>query len=248
MNKEYDRLIKYEEEKRNKLEQQFLEDKFKILEQETCDKNLFYSVLNRSNTNYWIIELINYIFHPSETGENKELYINQLKKGGIKVIKYEKESLLIKYRKKSILVQDLCSTFTQFTKEDYYSSIAIYKRENYIPILLQKITKLDNKSKIMIGYINEEILNAKKLYSWIEIKINNKIFVIDFVNNIVINREAFYMFYKPEILNGIKKENILNPELITLLTKELNINYDEYLIFNKEFEKEIKKKKELFRK
>ena len=248
MSKEYNRLREYEEKKYNKLEQQFLEDKFKILEQETYDKNLFYSILDRANTNYWIIELINYIFNPSETSENKKLYINQLKKGGIKVIKYDNLSLLIKYRNKSILIQDLCSIFDQFTKEDYYSSIAIYKRENYIPVLLQKITKLGNKSKIMIGYISEDTLDVKKLYSWLEIKINNKIFVIDFINNIVINKEAFYMFYKPEILNEIKKENILNPELITILTKDFTVNYDEYLIFSKEFENEIQKKKELFRK
>lgn len=239
MSVEYDRLmLKFKEENRNN-KNKYIEDIYKVLEQDKVDEVLIDSINNNCNGEYWIIQLIRNIFDSTIRDKYKEQFLNRLLSEGIKIIKYNKKTLILEYNDKQISVGNLHSNFKQFDKN-------IYNQVNYIPILINKIRELNHNAKIVIGYVKQEALNSRKLLAWIEIQKNTKSYVIDLCDNIVIDKDSFYMFYKPEVLNEVKKEEVISDELLSFLVNDLSVQYDEYLIFDKAFKKDIQKNKELF--
>ena len=51
------------------------------------------------------------------------------------------------------------------------------------------------------------------------------------------------MFYNVEVINNVSKNDVLNEETLSVLINDLSINYDEYLIYAQEFNKEVHKKR-----
>lgn len=246
MSVEYNKLMLKFEEENNKINMNYIDNIYQVLEQDNVDKLLLDNINNLSNGDYWIIELVNNFFDLTIPEKMKEQFVNRLESEGIKVIKYNKKNLIIEYNSKQINIGNLCSSFRQFDKRYYNANTTYYSKDVYIPILLDKMNDINYESKIVIGYIKEEVLESKKLFAWIEITKKGKVYVLDFVNNIVIDKDSFYIFYKPEILNVIEKDDVISDDILSVLINNFDIQYDEYLIFNKEFNKDITKIKSYF--
>lgn len=239
MNIEYDKLLKKDlKESNNKREE--LQD---LVENKDYSK-LSCILKGTANDNYWIIEIVNNIFAPNTPLESKTQYFKKLEELEVDTIKYDRETLILKVDGEIFTFKNLCSKFREFKNSDYHK-INYYDNNIYIPILMNKLKLLNSTGKIVIGYITEELLDAKKLRSWIEITKNNKTYAIDFVNNICMDQKQFYMFYKPNILNKVSDENIMDNTVLSALINEFNLKYDEYLIFAEEFNRDLQKKKGL---
>lgn len=245
MSVEYDKLI-------NKVLKESNENinEYYGLLHDTRETKDFYSLIKKldgkTNNNYWLIEIVNHIFEPNSNYGLKDQFFDKLSNLGVQIIKYDGQKLIIKCDGEIFTFRDLCLYFREFNKRDY-NNPNHYDKENYIPILIDKLKLLDDTSKLVIGYINEELLNSKKIRCWIEIIKNNKSYVIDFVNNICMEKEHFYNFYNVEIINKVSKNDVLNEEVLSVLINDLSISYDEYLIYAQEFNKEVHKKR-LFQK
>lgn len=242
MSKEYDRLLKKMVNKTRKNETEFILNMYQFIE-----GNINSNFLDYINYDYYIIPIINMIFDPELQKMNKKKYVQKLINNNIKVLKYNEKELIIELEGKELTFRNLQLTNSYFEQKDCNKNIIRYKESIYIPILIEKLRFLDQSYKIIIGNIQEETVNRNKLFAWMEFSKNNKEYVIDYVHNIIFDKESFYFFYKPNILNKIEKDNLLNDRLISILIDILNIRYDEYLIFNKEINKEVSKKKKLFK-
>jgi len=243
----YNRLIETEENKNYCINQNHLNEMFRIVAENINNQDSIDCFISKIDFNHSIRILINNIFDPNMPDKMKKKFINQLENNDVKIIDYSREKLIIEYTDKKIVIGNLCLLHKNFNKKDYKNNL-YYRKDVYIPILLDKLRKLNHKSQIVTGYIDTELLDNKKLYSWLEIVNNKKDYVIDFINNIIIDKDSYYMLYNPKVLNSIKKDDVLNNETLSILINDLSIEYDEYLIFDKEFKEEIKKKKSYFTK
>ena len=88
--------------------------------------------------------------------------------------------------------------------------------------------------------ITEELDKIQKLHFWIEYTKNNKTYVIDYLNNIVVNKEGYYLLTQPKFINEISSEQ-LNQDTVTLLNESFKLEHSEILCFYQEFEKDLKK-------
>ncbi len=243
MSVEYDKLINKSERETDTVSDKYRENMYKTIESGKLDPSFSDTIDNINNGDYWVISLINNIFQVYIPEKMKEQYLNKFQSEGVKIIKYDGKTLIIEYDGKQISVGSLYLTSEVFNKKDYKSNPNHYSKDVYIPILINKLKKMKEPSKIVIGYINEEVLGAKKLFAWIEITKKEKSYILDFVNNIIVDKDSFYMFYKPEVLNEIDKDKIISDEMLSILINDLNVRYDEYLIFNEEFNNEVENKK-----
>ena len=111
---------------------------------------------------------------------------------------------------------------------------------NNIYEIIQLSKQLKEPNKIVIGYLTEELDTIQKLHFWIEYTKNSETYVIDYINNIVINKEGYYLLNQPKIINEINSDQ-LNNDTVTLLNELFKLEYDEILCFYQEFEKDLKK-------
>lgn len=210
---------------------------------ETKDFNtLVKSLEGKTNDNYWLIEIVNHIFEPSSNYCSKDQYFEILKELDVHLIKYDGQKLIIKNNGEILMFKEPSLTFRGFSKKDY-NTPNYYNKEIYIPILIDKLKLLDDTSKLVIGYVNEELLDSKKIRCWIEINKNQNVYVIDFVNNISMEKELFYKFYNVEVINKVSQKDIINEKMLSVLINDLSVSYDEYLIYAQEFNKEVHKKR-----
>jgi len=183
--------------------------------------------------------LINTIYKSDISNTEKNSCINKAVLNNIKIINCNRKELIVKYKNRIINIKNLYYVFKNFSKGTFVN-------KNYIQTLIDKIRKLKYEAKIVIGDIKDETLDSNRIHVWIEFLKNEKTYIIDVSNSVVIDKDSFYMFYKPEILNEIKKDEVINDELLSILVNDLSIQYAEYLIFNKKLEKELKRKKGYF--
>lgn len=242
----YERLALKSQKNNDETTTRYLENTFRILCEELNYDELFKCLDNDYNDNYWIMLILKNLFDPNMPNKYKEQFINKLINNGVKIIKYDPKTLIIECEGRTSTIKNLYLNEDEFNKSDYNEYVNYFDKNIYIPILINKIKKLSDNSKIVIGYVKGELLDNKQLLAWIEVIKNNKTYVIDFTSNMIIDKNSFYSFYKPEILNEIKKENLISDKLLSVLINDLSIQYDEYLIFDREFKREIEKKKELF--
>lgn len=239
----YDKLLNNDLKNNEKLNNEYIKNIYELVEgQENKDSNPI-EIDNTTNDDYCIISIINNIFGVYNPEKTKQQYFDKLQRLGVKIIKYDSKSLMLEYNNKKINIDGLYMNSEIFDKSDYTSNPYHYTKDIYIPILIRKIREINNPAKIVIGNIKEESLLSNKLFAWIEVSNNDKTLVLDFVNNIIIDKDIFYMFYKPNILNQITKESLIDDKYISMLINDFNVRYDEYLIFNKEYNKEIENKK-----
>ena len=102
---------------------------------------------------------------------------------------------------------------------------------------------------VVTGYVYGMSDKAKYLHSWVEFKNPNDVeFVIDYTQNIIINKEAYYYIKHAEPLSRISRENLVKDreKIYNKLNKIGTINIKEYLTFRDELFKDMERHKKIF--
>ena len=166
-------------------------------------------------------------------------YIDSVKVDKLKVSIKGKDFKLIAFRL-SDCIEEL--------KED--KNIETKNRKGKCHVKSMEISlRLGYQNDIVTGYIYGLSNKAKYLHSWVEFKnLKNMEFVIDYTENIIINKNAYYMLRHAEPLSRISREELAKDR--NLIYKRLNeigsINIKEYLVFRDELSKDIERNKNAF--
>jgi len=110
----------------------------------------------------------------------------------------------------------------------------------YIAQTIKLSRNLEQPSTIVIGYLTEELDKIRKLHCWLEFEKDNKTYIIDFPNNLLINKDEYYMFTQPNIINKIDSNN-LDDNIVDILHNIFQLEYEEIVCFYEELKKDIKK-------
>ncbi len=120
----------------------------------------------------------------------------------------------------------------------------LFKRFKYLnnnSLIKQMINYVikNKNSKIVIGYIMGHTNKTKELYFWIE----KQDYVIDYLKNMIFNKEGFYELTSAKIINSIDSKDLKNQKDYYEFTKNiLDLDDKTYLVFNKELKLELENK------
>lgn len=161
-------------------------------------------------------------------------------------IKSKNSIIKISANNQQIIAHRLSGNFKGISSRKYYSIKNNSKNKNLYKHLIELSKNLNYKNSIVTGYIYGISPNDKKLHSWIEFKKKNEDYVIDFINNLVINKSGYYYLTHAEKLNEVSSEILKSDEIIyNEFNKILNLSEQEYLIFRDFIIKDLEKNKSL---
>lgn len=240
MNKNYELLFKKDEIKGKELSQKYLEfiwakienidNKFENNTNLYSEENLIFStIINLCDANI------------SETTKKSEISKFQYS-DIIRDYDINKNGLInILTDNCSISAIRLSGNIKEISNIKYYSS----KGNNYESlIMLSKNLKRDNK--IVTGYIYNESDKIKQVHSWIEFKKAKKDYIIDYKNNLIMNKAGYYFLKHVEKINEISSNYLKEDEyLFNEFNQILNLKEQEYLTFRDEIMKDLEKNKQL---
>ena len=154
------------------------------------NKEFLVEYKGKINKHYWLIQMICQMFKVNFSKKTVESYYEKMQKEGVKILKQKEKFLILRYNDTTIIVAAINNNGYNF---------------NYVTTTIEQLRKCKHEAKIVTGYIKCDTSEVKQLLSWLEITNGNNAVVADYFNNIVIDKNSFYMFYHPEILNEIKK-------------------------------------------
>ena len=209
----------------------YLEHKNEMLE---ClygfDFNRLNKLLKGSRLNYDGNLIFNTICNIFDVSGTKKLLNSEFKKlksiEHVSNCEFSRNNLSLNFKNVNINVKKINKNADNFSNNIYE--------------IIQLSKQLKEPNKIVIGYLTEELDKIQKLHFWIEYTKNNKTYVIDYLNNIVVNKEGYYLLTQPKFINEISSEQ-LNQDTVTLLNESFKLEHSEILCFYQEFEKDLKK-------
>jgi len=220
----YNSLRTKEENKYSKYKNEILECMYSF------DFNRLNKLLEISELNYEGNLIFNTICNLFNVSSSKSLLNSELKKlkniEEISKCNFSRNNLSFNFKNTNVKVKKIIKNPEEFTK-NLNGVIEISKQ-------------LQKPNKIVIGYLTEELDKIQKLHFWIEYTKNNETYVVDYLNNIIINKEGYYLLTQPKIMNEINSDQI-NYDTVTLLNEIFKLEHDEILCFYQEFEKDLKK-------
>jgi len=249
MNKNYELLFKKMEEESNEFIKAYVNHAYCVLENQKS------SFTEENNIPYIeeasLFDKICYIYELNDSKVNN--IISKFKEFDI-VKDYDVEinkkdiKINISTEKTPIKVIRFAGKYKSIGNNKYYElrNLRNLKKDYKTLIQVSKLLNIDNK--IVTGYVYGFSNKVKSVYSWIEFKKNNEEYVIDFYNNLIMNKDAYYYLRHVDKINEISSKTIEEDEcLFNEFNNILNFDIQEYLIFRDEIMRDLKKKEYLLK-
>lgn len=179
--------------------------------------------------------------------EEKEYWLNSLKKiDSVENIVIGKSKVEIYTEKGTVKVYKL-SDVIEVLKDD--PDIETDNRKGMCHNKTIDISEiLSNPHNVVTGYVYGISDKVEILHSWIETIIDGEEYVMDYTDNIVMNKEGYYYIKHAKPLSIISNKDLEEDhKILDELTKRgIVFDLKEYLLFRDEIMTDLKKNKQLF--
>lgn len=201
-------------------------------------QNLLFASKVDYNPNFLYSRIVQFLYQLTLINPNQEDFYNQV--GDLKQqyqINLIFDSRTWSYQVEYQGIQFVFGLFASYFKDDKEKSF-LFSKERLGKCHEKSIALFHTQNRLVTGYVRDiEYPQLKTLHSWIEQKIQNKWYVMDYVMNMVIEKELY------DALMGVEQKNILtNCDCISTFQTTFLIPGKLYCLAGEEIAKEIQQK------
>jgi hypothetical protein len=182
---------------------------------------------------------LNYFKWKKKTSFFKNLL---LKYGYAQDIKFKKDKLHITLNDgEEVKCQTLTSIFEKLDEELPNIKSSVKRSGDCHVGSIALSINLPYVNEVVTGKLCDVAKNCRYLHSWIELELNGKLYVMDYVHNGIYPKDSYYRLYFPEVMSRVKNTDLIYDFRESDYRGSLGpgLPLKEYLLFRDDYVKDL---------